>query len=70
MENFISKTAEEYKLLIGLKCKKTSNKPFKSTFWENTIKNVIQHPVLHIPAFTFNEDESYVECRRCIIINN
>ena len=43
-------------------------KPFKSGKKVNTIKGVITHPILFIPAYTFNEDESYVECRRCKII--
>jgi hypothetical protein len=41
---------------------------FKSGLYENTIKGVINHPVLNVPAYTFVEDESYVECRRCEII--
>ncbi len=43
-------------------------KPFKSGFKVNTIKGVINHPQLNIPAYTFEEDDSYVECRRCVII--
>lgn len=42
-------------------------RPFKSGFHINTIKGVIEHPVLKIPAYTFEEDDSYVECRRCYI---
>jgi len=49
--------------------KKTNNKKFKSGLVVNTIKGVITHPILNIPAYTFEEDESYVECRRCIVIN-
>lgn len=44
-----------------------SPKPFKSGLKINTIKGVIEHPILHIPAYTFVEDDSYVECRRCKI---
>jgi len=40
-------------------------KPFKSGLQANTVKGVVEHPVLKIPAYTFEEDESYVECRRC-----
>ena len=47
---------------------KRTPKPFKSTFKVNTIKGVINHPILNVPAYTFNEDDSYVECRRCKII--
>lgn len=55
------------------KVKKTSKegtqpKPFKSTFQINTIKGLVIHPQLKIPAYTFYEDDSYVECRRCIIL--
>jgi len=57
---------------IGKKCTKsygkTGNvKPFKSGLKTNTIKGVIDHPILHIPAFIFEEDDSYVECRKCKI---
>lgn len=58
---------------VGKRTHKTSirggePKPFKSGFKVNTIKDVINHPQLNIPAYTFEEDESYVECRRCIIL--
>jgi len=42
-----------------------NRKKFKSGNYINTVKGVIDHPKLHIPAYTFEEDESYVECRRC-----
>ena len=70
-------TLEEARLNIGKKVTKTSPtgkngdrvpKPFKSTFKVNTVKDVIIHPILNIPAYTFEEDESYVECRRCVVI--
>lgn len=48
-----------------LKAKKTNIKPFKSGKYQNTVKGIINHPILNIPAFTFEEDDSYVECRRC-----
>lgn len=47
-----------------------NNKPFKSGLKINTIKGIINHPTLNIPAYTFEEDDSYVECRRCIVINS
>jgi hypothetical protein len=58
---------------IGKKTRKTSMnnrepKPFKSGFKINTIKGVIDHPKLNCLAYIFEEDESYVECRRCIIL--
>ena len=42
-----------------------SRKKFKSGLYTNTVKGVIIHPILNIPAYTFEEDDSYVECRRC-----
>lgn len=60
---------KEFELNIGKRVKKSSNRPFKSTFWMNTVKGVINHPTLNIPAYTFFEDESYVECRRCEVVN-
>ena len=42
-----------------------SNKPFKSGNKINTVKGIINHPELNIPAYTFEEDDSYVECQRC-----
>lgn len=63
-----------YKENIGKKVSKTtfakgkSPKPFKSGFLINTVKDVVNHPQLNIPAYTFIEDESYVECCRCEVI--
>ena len=70
-------TIESCEQFIGYKCRKTSGKdgqalnpkPFKSTLQENTIKGVIMHPILNIPAFTFEEDESYVDARTIIILD-
>ena len=68
-----------YENNIGSKVAKTNikkgktifnKKPFKSTLRVNTIKGVIIHPELGIPAYTFEEDDSYVECRRCKILNH
>lgn len=68
---------EEYKNNIGkkvCKCsisqKNNTDKPFKSGKKTNTINGVIIHPILNIPAYTFEEDDSYVECRRCKILND
>lgn len=44
---------------------KKSNKPFKSKCTINRVKNIVNHPILNIPAFTFYEDDSIVECRQC-----
>ena len=64
----------EYKEWIGAKVQKCGNraganvKPFKSGGFVNTVTGVINHPQLNIPAFTFAEDDSYVDCRRCVLI--
>lgn len=44
-----------------------NRKSFKSGLLVNTVKGVINHPTLNIPAYTFEEDDSYVECRRCFL---
>jgi len=53
-----------------MKMKKSGKepKPFKSGLKVNTVRGVIDHPILLIPAFVFMEDDSYVECRRCGVI--
>lgn len=53
---------------IGTKVRKTSTKPFKSGNKINTIKGYIIHPTLKVISYTFEEDDSYVEARRCIAI--
>lgn len=73
-------TLEQAQLNIGKKVAKTAffrrkgfdikPKPFKSSFLVNTIKGVIIHPHLNVPAYTFQEDESYVECNRCDVIDD
>lgn len=71
--------ATDYNVLsenIGKKVKKKSinnddsyqPKPFKSGLKVNTVKGIIEHPILFIPAYIFEEDESYVECRRCKVV--
>ena len=59
---------EEAVLNIGKRVRKVSNRPFKSRHKINTIKGVVNHPILFIPAYSFEEDKSIVECRRCIIM--
>ena len=53
----------------GAKKKIFNRKPFKSARLINTIKGVTTHPELQIPAYTFEEDDSYVECQRCKILS-
>jgi len=52
---------------IGQKVRKISAKPFKSRFKWATVKGIIEHPVTGRPGFTFEEDESVVECRICTL---
>ena len=56
----------DYSSWPGKKVKKVSAKPFKSGLKVNTIKSLEKHPFLGIPAFSFVEDESLVECRKCV----
>lgn len=72
-------TRAEAEVNIGKKCQKKSinerdkfvPKAFKSRLKVNTIKGVIEHPILIGElAYTFVEDESYVECRRCEVIED
>jgi len=65
-----------YRENIGKKVRKGSitekivnRNPFKSGFLTNTIKDVVMHDLIDEPAYTFIEDESQVECRRCIIVD-
>lgn len=67
-ENYIGQKVTK-KSVSGKRKKLRQPKPFKSRSKVNTIKGVITHPELGIPAYTFEEDESYVECRRCKILN-
>ena len=50
---------------IGHKVYKFSGKPFKSRQQENTVTGVIRHPQTGREAFTFKEDDSYVEVQQC-----
>lgn len=62
---------ERYKGMIGQRVIKKSKKPFKSQLAINTVKAAdIIHPVTHVMCFTFVEDDSYVECHRCISITS
>lgn len=48
---------------IGKMVEKKSGKPFKSTLLRNKIKGLIMSPITNKFAFTFQEDDSFVECR-------
>lgn len=55
---------------IGKKVEKKSKCCFKSTFRKNTIKDVVEHPYVNGKiAYTFEEDDSCVEAKICIIID-
>jgi len=43
-------------------------KPFKSGQKVNTVRGVIEHPILRVPAFVFEEDDSYVACKACCVV--
>ena len=52
--------------IIGQKVKKKSAKPFKSGLRYNTVKEIVNHPVFKDRlAYTFQEDDSIVECKAC-----
>ena len=58
--------------VIGQKVWKNPNtnskfepKPFKSGLKINTVTGITTHPITGRDAFTFQEDESIVECRIC-----
>lgn len=56
----------EYSDLIGKKVfKEKSGKPFKSGQKINTVRGIINHPQINTPAFIFEDDDSYVDCRIC-----
>jgi hypothetical protein len=44
-------------------------KPFKSGSKVNTVAGIIEHPQQNCPAFTFFEDDSYVACHSCFLID-
>lgn len=52
-------------LPIGSIVIKKSFKPFKSGNKFNTVAGYVDHPILHKPCYTFEEDDSYVEIRLC-----
>jgi hypothetical protein len=57
---------DELQAMVGRRVHKMSGKPFKSRLWNATVKGVITHPLTQKPAFTFLEDETYVEVARCL----
>jgi len=58
-----------YEQWIGRRVRKRSVRPFKSGQRSNTVKGIIEHPILKgKPAFTFNEDDSFVGCDVCRLV--
>ena len=80
-KNNISLTKEYFESFIGKKVTKVKNtvgsqpNPFKSGSKVNTVKGLVLHPQLSeikgedVWAFTFEEDDSYVEARMCVPID-
>jgi hypothetical protein len=67
INNQYKDTPEEfatYTNMIGQVVVKRSNKPFKSKSKENTIKGITTNEQTQRIAFTFEEDDSNVECFR------
>lgn len=52
-------------LCFGDKVKKRSNKPFKSGNKINTIESITINPKTDKIAYTFEEDDSVVDCWKC-----
>ncbi len=65
---------DDYASYVGKRVQKTrpgpgrEPKPFKSGLKVNTVRGVIEHPMLQVPAFVFEEDDSYVACRTCKLV--
>jgi len=57
------------KLRFTRQKKRVKHGKFKSGLYVNTIRDVIMHPILGIPAYVFFEDDTYVECRRCLVLS-
>jgi len=57
----VMKTGRKHRPSLKL----TNVKPFKSGEMINTVKGVIIHPQIKVPAYIFEEDDSYVDCRIC-----
>jgi len=62
MAKNIQSTYDSY---IGKKVRKISSKPFKSGEKVNTVKGITTNEHTGRLAFTFEEDDSNVECYSC-----
>ena len=63
--NRISQPKESYLPNVGCKVEKDSGKPFKSGSKQNTVNGVIWNEKFNWAMYTFEDDDSQVECRRC-----
>ena len=70
MKKFENETIDQYQHLIGFKVKKRSKKPFKSGKKINTVKSITVHAETSHLGFTFEDDDSVVECWRCVQIDS
>lgn len=61
----LSEEENGYYELVGKKVKKDSGKPFQSKNKINTVKSIVFHPQRFVLAFSFEEDNSLVECGKC-----
>ena len=61
-----------YEAWIGRRVQKRGRgKPFKSTFKINTVKGIVDHPYRPgRPAFLFFEDDSFVSCETCELVQD
>jgi hypothetical protein len=68
MRTYTEQEIAMYKTMVGLSVHKGgSRKPFKSGNRVNRVKAAdTVHPVTGRLCFTFFEDDSYVECHRCL----
>lgn len=58
---------EQLRDIAGLKVRKRSGKPFHSKLWTNTVKDMIVHPITKRWAFTFHEDETFVDVNMILL---
>lgn len=59
-----------YKTMVGAVVHKNTNKPFKSRLRYNTVKGLAKNEQTGIMGFLFEEDDSIVECWRCIEVSD
>ena len=71
----INQQNHNYRFWIGKKVKKSSGRIFKSSLKVNTVRDIGIHLILSqkkgrpIPCFVFEEDDSYVGCSACELVD-